>query len=570
MRYIALATDYDGTLADHGAVDAPTLTQLAHLRESGRRLIMVTGRELDDLLRVFPHANLFDLIVAENGALLYNPATQTARPLSDPPPPTFVQALQDRGVAPLSVGQVIVATWEPHETTVLQVIRDLGLELQVIFNKGAVMVLPSGMNKAAGLKAALEELKLSPHNVVGIGDAENDHAFLSLCECAVAVANALPILKEQADWVTEGARGAGVSQLIEQLLADDLASLAPRLNRYQLLLGTRDDRSEVKLDPYGCNVLVAGTSGSGKSTLTTGLLERMAAQNYQYCIIDPEGDYEAMPNAVVLGSNKREVQVNEVMELLNQPGQNLVVNLLGIKLEDRPAFLEQLLPRLREQRASTGRPHWLIIDEAHHMLPAATDSQSANLLQTMKNVLFITVHPDHMAHAALTSVDILLTIGETPAEMVRFFSEAIGQPAPDTPSASLETGEALFWSRHATLAPFRFRSAPPEAEHRRHKRKYAEGELSQERSFYFRGPEGALNLRAQNLILFMQLAEGVDDATWQYHLGNGDYSNWFRSVLRDNELADEAAQIEQQPNLAPNESRARIRQAIEARYTQPA
>ena len=48
----------------------------------------------------------------------------------------------------------------------------------MIFNKGAVMILPSGVNKATGLAAALEELGLSPHNVVGVGDAENDHAFL--------------------------------------------------------------------------------------------------------------------------------------------------------------------------------------------------------------------------------------------------------------------------------------------------------------------------------------------------------------------------------------------------------
>lgn len=69
------------------------------------------------------------------------------------------------------MGRVIVATWEPHQTTVLEVIRELGLELHVIFNKGAVMILPSGVNKATGMAATLDELGLSPHNTVGIGDA---------------------------------------------------------------------------------------------------------------------------------------------------------------------------------------------------------------------------------------------------------------------------------------------------------------------------------------------------------------------------------------------------------------
>src|SRR5207247_234345 len=140
---------------------------------------------------------------------------RTERPLADPPPARFVARLRERGVAPLTVGRSIVATREPNEATVLEVIRELGLELHVIFNKGAVMVLPSGVNKATGLAAALGELCLSAHNVVGVGDAENDHAFLAACECAAAVANALPALKEHADLVTRGRRGAGVAKLVD-------------------------------------------------------------------------------------------------------------------------------------------------------------------------------------------------------------------------------------------------------------------------------------------------------------------------------------------------------------------
>lgn len=199
MRYLALATDYDGTLATHGQVDQTTLDALKRLRESGRNLVLVTGRHLDDLAQVFPQIDWFDCVVAENGALLYFPATCEKQLLGDRPPDVFIQALQAHNVEPLGVGQVIVSTWEPHEITVLEAIRDLGLELQVIFNKGAVMVLPSSINKATGLSAALTRMELSPHNLVAVGDAENDHAFLDLCECGVAVANALPMLKEQAD-----------------------------------------------------------------------------------------------------------------------------------------------------------------------------------------------------------------------------------------------------------------------------------------------------------------------------------------------------------------------------------
>jgi len=221
MRYLALATDYDGTIARDGIVSQTTLDALARLGASGRKLILVTGRELDDLLRVFPEYRRFDRIVAENGALLLNPATGATRLLTEPPPERLVAELRQQGV-PVSVGRTILATVEPYENQVLAAIRALGLEWHVIFNKGSVMVLPSGITKATGLTAALAEFAIAPEHVVGAGDAENDHAFLNLCGCAVAVANALPALKERADLVTAGIDGAGVTEVIDRLLADDL------------------------------------------------------------------------------------------------------------------------------------------------------------------------------------------------------------------------------------------------------------------------------------------------------------------------------------------------------------
>ena len=232
MRYLALACDYDGTLATDGRVGNKTLAALGRLRTSGRKLLLVTGRELDDLCSVFPHSQLFDWIVAENGALLYQPSRRLEKVLGDRPPEQFIRALRQRGVEPLSTGRVIVATRQPHETAVLQVIAELGLELQIIFNKGAVMVLPPGVNKATGLAAALRELNLSAARIVGVGDAENDHAFLSLCGCAVAVANALPAVKERATFVTRADHGAGVVEVVDELIASDLSREEDRPTRH--------------------------------------------------------------------------------------------------------------------------------------------------------------------------------------------------------------------------------------------------------------------------------------------------------------------------------------------------
>src|SRR6476646_10713525 len=161
MQYQALAADFDGTLATDGVVDEKTIAALQRLRDSGRRLILVTGRIIEQLVQTFPQIKLCDLVVADNGALLYDPQTGQKISLAEPPSREFIDELARRGVPRLEVGDVIVATWEPHETTVLQTIHDLGLDLQIIFNKGAVMILPTGVNKATGLRAGLKKLGLS-------------------------------------------------------------------------------------------------------------------------------------------------------------------------------------------------------------------------------------------------------------------------------------------------------------------------------------------------------------------------------------------------------------------------
>jgi hydroxymethylpyrimidine pyrophosphatase-like HAD family hydrolase len=218
--YQVLATDYDGTLAHHGVVSPETLDAVRRLRAAGKTLVLVTGRELEELKQVFPEIALCDLVVAENGGLLYWPGTGQMKLLGEPAPPAFVEKLREKGV-PVAVGRVIVATVEPHEVAVLQTIKEMALELEVIFNKGAVMILPTGLNKATSLREGLARMGLSTRYTIGVGDAENDHAFLRICGCGIAVANALPALKSRADFVTARPHGEGITELIDQLLANN-------------------------------------------------------------------------------------------------------------------------------------------------------------------------------------------------------------------------------------------------------------------------------------------------------------------------------------------------------------
>ena len=226
MKYRALASDYDGTIALDGRVDAHTLDALRRVRAAGLRLILVTGRELTDLFNTFEHLEVFDRVVAENGAVLFDPASKTIDTLAPAPPVPLVERLTREGV-PMSVGHSILATVEPHEHAVLAAIRDLRLEWHVIFNKGSVMALPADVTKATGLAPALEALGVSHDQTIAIGDAENDQVFLRRCGLAVAVENALPAVKALVDMVTAAPRGAGVTELIDRWLGGGLDHLVP-------------------------------------------------------------------------------------------------------------------------------------------------------------------------------------------------------------------------------------------------------------------------------------------------------------------------------------------------------
>src|SRR5262245_23072797 len=373
-------------------VDEQTVAALKEFKETGRRLILVSGRELPDLKRVFPQLGIFDRVVAENGALVYDPASEQERPLASAPPALFIEKLRERNVEPLSVGRSIVATWEPHEAVVLEVIRDLGLELNIIFNKGAVMVLPPGINKAAGLEATLAELELSSHNVIGVGDAENDHAFLQSCGCAAAVANALPMVKASADVVLNGAHGAGVIELLDKVRRED-AGLAPP-HRHGIRVGIDRDQREVYLETHQGSTLIAGSSGIGKSTLATALTERMVERQFEFCVFDPEGDYDELEHSAPIGDAATPPRIEEALKLLRQFIVNVVVNTQALAVAERPPFFGKLLPHIAALRARTGRPHWLLIDEAHHLLPASRNDVSQVLPEQISAAVFITVHPE--------------------------------------------------------------------------------------------------------------------------------------------------------------------------------
>jgi hypothetical protein len=359
-----------------------------------------------------------------------------------------------------------------------------------------------------------------------------------------------------------------VIELIDRMIGSDLQDLVPEVGRQRLPIGTTPHGDPLTVSPHGTTLLIAGPSGTGKSSIATAILEQLVRHRYQFCLIDPEGDYAHFEDAIVLGDNRTVPTIDEVLDVLQKPSDSIVAVLLGLDLDERPLFFDRLMARIQGLRAEKGRPHWVVLDEAHHLLPVSW-SQSRSLAGPLDTSMVITVHPDHISTRELSVVNVVLAVGAAPLDVVHTFASAIGAALPPAPDATTEPGEALAWFSNGAPDAIRFRPHPPRGERLRHRRKYAEGTLGRDKSFYFRGPHDKLRLRSHNLGMFLQLAEGVDDETWLYHLRLGDYSRWVRESIKDDALADEIAAVEATADLPAEGSRAAIAEAVGRRYTGP-
>jgi len=286
-------------------------------------------------------------------------------------------------------------------------------------------------------------------------------------------------------------------------------------------------------------------------------------------VFDPEGDYGELENAISVGDPERAPKVEEAIGLLIKAGVNLVIDTEALAVAERPSFFAKLLPQVSSLRVRTGRPHWLVIDEAHHLMPASRSDLPQVLPEEIPATIFITVHPEAVSPEVLKRISIVVALGPRAADVLTAFSHTTGgrPPAGVHPP---DEDEVVIWDRRSGDPPQRIKRIAPRQAHRRHTRKYAEGDVGEDLSFYFRGPDKSLNLRAQNLMLFAQIAKGVDDRTWDHHLRVGDYSRWFRDVIKNEELVRSAHQIEADRQLDAQQSRRLIIDVINRLYTAPA
>ncbi len=575
-----LACDLDGTLAENGVVSDESWQALRLAKKAGFILILVTGRTLSTFTSDGPFVEMFEAIVAENGAAVYYTRNDSVVLPFGRVDEDVTRRLRSSGI-PLEEGMAILATWMPHVSVVDDVLHSTGRGATVEYNKGAVMILPPGATKGTGLNFALTELGYSPHNVIALGDAENDRSLFEVAEVAIAVANAVPEIQDLADHVLSLPNGAGVSDLVKQLNSGDCVPETRREGR-MLGLGNRLDGTAVTIDPVRllCNNLaIVGGSSSGKSWLAGLIAEELLERHYQICIIDPEGDYSglrAFPHTVVVGGRETgTTPVEDVVTLCEYSGVSPILDLSLMEVGDRQRYIGDLLRSLQALRERRGRPHWILIDEIHNFCPADGSGLTSQVIADASNggLCIVSYRPSLVAPALFEKIDQwLLTRMRWAPEIEHLSGYVTGCPGLDLNRLrSMPIGDAVLCQRESAnvqsrTEAIRFRMAKRSVPHVRHLHKYLRAPLPPSSRFYF-DPVEADGSRpiAASLWEFVEALHETSRETIRYHLEREDFERWLRNIVHDDELARRLRKIRNR-KLSNEHLREAVVQTVSERF----
>jgi hydroxymethylpyrimidine pyrophosphatase-like HAD family hydrolase len=574
LIFKALACDYDGTLASEDRLGPGTLAALREARDAGLRLILVTGRTFFELTRVCEHLDLFDGVVAENGGVLYFPGTGALQTLAPPPPPRFLAELDRRGVG-YQLGRVVVGTGRSDEAAVRDALAEAGAQLDLVHNRAALMILPGGVSKGSGVQQVLRAFGLSFHDVLGIGDAENDLDLFEACGWAGCPASAVPEVIRRADWSFPGENGAAVARAIEGPILSGGLPL-DRSPRQRVDLGWAVGTAEtVSIPARGVNVLIHGDTVSGKSWLAGALVEQLHERRYAVCVIDPEGDHRPLAgvSGIVRVEASHEAAADAAFRAFERdPGACVVIDLAALGHEQKVAMIERCLLAARDTRRRLGLPHWIAVDEAHYVLHHAGAAAPA-LGREDKGVCLVTYKSSWVRRPALAAVDVLIFARTTAAEELAFLRSFLGpgdrHEGVVSALARLPRGTFVVMRRSGAggwvATTF---TAPPRATlHVRHQTKYADTAVPSEHAFALRSPDGRLQGTADSVTALRRLLAGADEAAIAYHAGRGDFSRWVLDVFSDQDLSTQLRKAERRWGRGEiRDLRAVIEELIAARY----
>src|SRR6185503_2306999 len=539
--------DFDGTIAANDTIDADVAAAIQESRDTGLLTVLVTGRTLSDLDARLSGPALFDAIVAENGAVLRLPHLPPIT-LSRGPDLRFLAELGRHGI-PHHRGQCVVDADASVAPQIIQIIRRLELPLSITFNLSRLMVLPHGVDKASGLQEALWRLRASVHNAIAVGNAQNDHEMLEVCEIGAAVAWGSEALRRSADEIVPGDGPGAVARYIRELLA--LARIPPeRMGRRQVRLGTSSTGEPLDLSIRGRTSLVGGDPKSGKSWMAGALCEQLILQRYALCILDPEGDYvclEALPGVLVYPVDGRDTSFIFLERLMAQPDLTLVLDLSAAPPGDKPALVSRLLRTVNRLRRETGVPHRVLVDEAHYFLNRLDDPRLLDL--ELGGYLLVTYRISDLSPDILRASEaVIVTRIDDRRQALALLALAPDAGTPEewlTLLAGLAIDEAvllpgLFESGDVLQ---RFRVAPRLTTHVRHREKYAEVPVCLEKEFVFTQNGRPLGRARTIRDLLAALPELPPDVV-SGHLERGDFRRWIEDVFGDRELGESIRSLE--------------------------
>ena len=535
-----LACDFDGTSATGGQLAPELAAALGAARAQGFTTLLVTGRVHEEVEALCTDLSMFDAVVAENGAVVCLPGLQRTIQLGTPPPEHLLGELRSRGV-PFQAGAVIVGTWDRHAAEVLELVRHHALDAQLIFNRAALMLLPSGINKAVGVRRALDELGRSEHNLIAFGDAENDLPLFALAEIAVAACGAVPAVAAQADVQLSQSGGAGVARYVHDVL--ERGGIVPPPPRRRLTLGTALDGTPAQLPTSGVSVMVTGDPRSGKSWLAGLVAENLIETGHRLCIIDPEGDYLSLAErraVTLLGHELALPEPAAAAHLFHKQASSVVFNLASLSVNDQVRYVHALLGELEGTCAATGVPQWILVDEAQYFFHEPGPG-IPNFGGTA-NFLLATYRPSLVAPEVVENVTAHL-VTHTGVDEERYFITGLLR-ARGPKDLNVADALAQLDLHHAGLlledpAGPRWQVFAPGARltaHGHHARKYVDTQLPVAAGFRFLHTDGAIVI-ARNVIEFHRAVRQVPMESLRHHLHNGDFSRWVTDVLGDAELA---------------------------------
>jgi hydroxymethylpyrimidine pyrophosphatase-like HAD family hydrolase len=548
MTFKGLACDYDGTLASHDRIGEAALAALARAREADLRLVLVTGRSFFDLTRICERLDLFDAVVAENGAVLYFPAAGMIRDQGPPPPPRLLAELDRRGIF-YHAGRVIVGTGRQDEPAVREALAATDVNLDLVYNRGSMMLLPAGISKGSSLRQVIGVLGLSFHDVLAVGDAENDLDLFEASGWAACPANAVPELARRADWVFPGDDGEAVARAIAGPVLDGSLRL-DQSPRQRIPLGWAVETAEpVTVPARGVNLLIHGDPLSGKSWLAGALAERLVAQRYAVCVIDPEGDYRVLgrlPGVTWEEIDDRPSMTRALAHLERDPAACVIADLSAVAHPLKVRLVEDALAQLDRLRQRHGRPHWVVLDEAHYSLHREGVAAPAAGLEA-KGFCLVTYRPSWLRDSVVKAIDVFVLARTTLPEELAFLGAELRARRADgerTVPVLSDLPDREFVIVQPSGAATSFTAPPRATAHVRHLTKYADSRVPPHRAFDFRDARGEVVASAASLTEFRDALVAVDDAVLAEHAARGDFSRWLRDVFSDRELAGQVRKTE--------------------------